>query len=631
MERRLVGDDEQAARSRSFTVSTGSARYGCAAAMPRIGRQARVARGRAIHLQHRGFTPRNTRTSTRAPAQRSRQTAKPGDVSREGQSPRSSRSTGEPCTWRGGTVSSTRAKPPERATYVAPQSDKDWLRSVQRALYARSEEQLDYVFRKLWGFVTDPRNLRIALARVASNRGARTSGVDGKTVRMVLQREGADVFVSELRAELRSGRYRPNAARRVLIPKAGQPGKFRPLGIPTVRDRVVQAAMKNVLEPVFEADFFPVSYGFRPGKSAHAALEHLRLLLRPKERGSKDDRQLPYQWAIEGDIKGCFDNISHHGLMNRVRLRISDPKVNRLVVAFLKAGVLADLQRYRTEAGTPQGGILSPLLANIALSAIEERYARHAWPRRIPTARRDATTTARRAQHARTYDRRHGKPVLFPIRYADDFIILVGAPLGASESARDDDAHQRALEERESLARSLKETLGLELSETKTLVTPVTSAMRFLGHHVRVRRHPAHGRLVSATVIPKDRSHRLRERIKSLFDGRTVSRPLGDRLRQLNFLVRGWCNFYRHAWGAKRVFAAIDHHAWHTVLRWLRKKHQKVAVRQLLRMYGDTRRRTITWREGPTALFRASSVAVAPFEMHQLRPPHFAAHGEPGA
>jgi group II intron reverse transcriptase/maturase len=311
------------------------------------------------------------------------------------------------------------AKPPEKAMYVAPRSDSDWLRSEQRKLYTRSEKDLDYVFRKLWGLVTDLRNLRVAFARVTSNRGARTSGVDGMTVRKVLKL-GADVFLSELRAELRSGQYKPSPVRRVQIPKPGQPGKFRPLGIPTVKDRVVQAAMKSILEPIFEADFYPVSYGFRPGKSAHGALAHLRLLLRPNELRAKDEVRLPYQWALEGDIKGCFDHIDHHALMEQVRLRVQDPKVNRLVVAFLKAGVLVQLEYQSTDEGTPQGGILSPLLANIALGVIESRYARHVWPRRIPAGRVNSRTPLGRAETARNYDRRHGRMVLFPIRYADD-------------------------------------------------------------------------------------------------------------------------------------------------------------------------------------------------------------------
>jgi RNA-directed DNA polymerase len=524
----------------------------------------------------------------------------------------------------------TASKPPGKATYVASRSDWDWLRNEQQKLYERSRDDLDYVFRKLWGLITDPRNLRVAVARVAANKGRRTAGVDGITVGKALRR-GVDDFVEKVRLELRSGAFRPSPARRVLIPKHGKPGAFRPLGIPTVKDRVVQAAMKNILEPIFEADFFPVSYGFRPGKSVHGALEHLRMLLRPKAEPQAQYR-LPYQWAIEGDIKGCFDNIDHHALMVRVRRRVNDPKACRLLVAFLKAGVLSEEQFARSDAGTPQGGILSPLLANIALSAIEERYARHAWPRRIPTTRRDAATTDKRAHRARSYDRRHGKPVVYPIRYADDFILLVSAPLGPHQHER---AREIALEEKASLAADLKEQLGLELSGDKTLVTPVTEPMTFLGHRVKVRRHPSHQRMVSTAVIPKERSWRLRERIKDLFQHRTVGESLQDRLRRLNPILRGWGNFYRHAWGAKKVFGAIDYYTWWTILRWLRKKHRRVSMRKLQARYRLPQKsgvRATKWRDGDKVLFAMSTIPVEPYRLAWERPPAFVIHrGEPGA
>ena len=212
------------------------------------------------------------------------------------------------------------SKPLGKAVYSAAQSDLGWVQNVQRKLYARSSKQPDYVFRELWGLVTDLRNLRAAVGRVARNRGARTAGVDGVTVRKVVLGQGVDAFTEQVRAELRSGLFRPSPVRRVMIPKPNQPGKYRPLGIPTVKDRVVQAALKNILEPIFEADFFPVSYGFRPGRAVHGAIEHLKKLLRPRGKV----RRLPYPWAVEGDIKGCFDNISHHGLMCRFRRRVVD-------------------------------------------------------------------------------------------------------------------------------------------------------------------------------------------------------------------------------------------------------------------------------------------------------------------
>ena len=276
----------------------------------------------------------------------------------------------------------------------------------------------------------DPRTLRCAFQRVARNRGSRTAGIDGVTVgKLVRKSGGGEVFVQILREELKASRFRPSPVRRVMIPKAGAPGKYRALGIPTVKDRVVQAALKSILEPIFEADFFPISYGFRPARGVHGALEHLRMLLRPRPirvNGGVEHR-LPYQWAIEGDIKGCFDHIGHHPLMSRLRRRIGDGKVTRLVLAFLKSGILSEEQFSRTDAGTPQGGILSPLLANIALSAIEERYERHVWPRRTSTDLTDPGRITRRANERRAADRRRGLPILVPVRYADDFILLVTA------------------------------------------------------------------------------------------------------------------------------------------------------------------------------------------------------------
>jgi group II intron reverse transcriptase/maturase len=514
--------------------------------------------------------------------------------------------------------------------YVASTSDKAWLLIEQRKLHERSRMDPDHVFCKLWGLVTDPRNLRNALARVAHNKGKRTPGVDGVTVRSLLSTEGAEAFIERLRTSLRSNEYRPSPARRALIPKVGQPGKFRPLGIPTVTDRVVQAALKNIMEPIFEADFSPVSFGFRLGRSAHGALEYIRMLLRPRDSNTEQDR-LPYQWAIEGDIKGCFDNIDHHALMVRVRRRIGDSKVSRLVLAFLKAGALAEDQFLRADGGTPQGGILSPLLANIALNAIEERYERHVWPRRTPTILTDPAAIRRRATGARATDRRRGRCVFMPVRYADDFIVFVSVPPGPTQWV---DAETAAHAEKDALAAALKDELTLELSESKTLVTSVMAPLRFLGHHVRVRHHPSHGRLVSSAVIPKERSHRLRERIKDIFRRSTIQSSLAERLRMLNPVLRGWCNFYRYAWGAKRVFGSIDHYVRWTIYRWLRKKHPDTPIKELLRQYGWRKpgRRGIKWRDGEVRPFELSRTRVQPFRLGWLKPPAFATtDGEPGA
>jgi len=210
-----------------------------------------------------------------------------------------------------------------------------------------------------------------------------------------------------------------------------------------------------------------------------------------------------------------------------------------------------------------------------------------------------------------------GLGVRFP--RATRLLILVGASPGPQQDER---ARAAALREKEALAMDLKERMGLELSETKTLVTPVTRPMRFLGHHVYVRPHPAHGRLVSTNVVPRDRSQRLREVIKDLFRRKWLGQTLEDRLRRLNPLLRGWGNYYRHAWGAKRVFARLDNYVWWTIFRWLKKRHPRVSMRRLFAQYG--KRNPSGWRDGGQTCFRMASLTVGQFKMGSLRSPCFA-------
>jgi group II intron reverse transcriptase/maturase len=503
--------------------------------------------------------------------------------------------------------------------YIVSADDRLWLQSVQRKLYARSQENPDYRFEELWGLVTDPRNIRIAFNRVSRNRGARTAGIDRITVRRIVQ-EGAEEYLVAIREELRNGSFHPSPVRRVLIPKAGKPGVFRPLGIPTVKDRVIQAAMKQIMEPIFEAGFYPTSYGFRPGRSVRGALAHLKTLLLPRGmKRWKTAETPPFQWAIEGDIKGCFDHIEHHPLMMRLRRRICDGKLNRLVFAFLKAGVMSEAQFIRSDSGSPQGGILSPLLSNVALSIIDERYERQVWPRggtsgskrgRPTQPLTDPTLITRRAFMNRASDRRRGLPVFMPIRYADDFVILVASPDNDPEKSR-----LMAEQEKSAVAEMLSSQMGLSLSPEKTLVTPVTSTLRFLGHHLRVRRHPFRRTLIPRLVIPKDRSQRLRRSIELIFDRSTITETLESRLKRVNPILRGWGNFYRHAWGAKRVFTGIDNYLWWTIKRWLHKKHPDTRMDDLAAQYGwhKPRQRALRWRDGKTVPVPLSSIRVAPY------------------
>ena len=449
-------------------------------------------------------------------------------------------------------------------------------------------------------------------------------------MRKIVQ-QGTDEYLAALRKELRGGSFHPNPVRRVLIPKAGKPGVYRPLGISTVKDRTIQAAMKQIMEPIFEAGFYPTSYGFRPGRSVRGALAHLKTLLLP--RGAKRwniAERPPFQWAIEGDIKSCFDNIGHHPLMMRVRRRIGDVKLNRLVLAFLKAGVMSETQFIRSDSGSPQGGILSPLLSNVALSIIDERYERQVYPRSETSGSKrgrpikpltDPALIAQRAKWNRASDKRRGLPVFMPMRYADDFVILVSSPDSDPERCR-----LLAEQEKSALAEMLETEMGLTLSPEKTLVTPVTSTLRFLGHHLRVRQHPRHRGLVPRLVIPKDRSQRLRRTIELIFDRSTLTETLESRLKRLNPILRGWGNFYRHAWGAKRVFTGIDHYVWWTIKRWLVKRHPDTKMDQIATQYGwhKPRQRALRWRDGNTVPVPLAAIRVVRYHPGSDPGPHYA-------
>ena len=407
------------------------------------------------------------------------------------------------------------------------QADKVWLFDIQRKLYVWSRNHPEQAWRDMWNWLTDPRNLRLAWRRVASNRGARSAGVDGLTVRRIQQRTGTDRFLDELRENLRNGSYRPSPVRRVLIPKRGKPGQFRPLGVPTVADRVVQAAILHLLEPIFEAEFYPVSYGFRPKRSCRDAVEHIRNAIRPPKKADQPRRlETPYQWVIEGDIKGCFDHIDHHSVMQRLRGRVADVKVCRLVRAFLKAGVLSEGAFVRTASGTPQGGILSPLLANVALSAIDQRYEKYIAPRR----RRDGKPYARPGDAVRVFrhhERRAGRPVFLPVRYADDFVVLVAG------------SEQHAQDEKEALAYHLHERLKLVLSPEKTHVTALTEGFEFLSHRVRLRWDERWG-YWPRVEIPKEAINDLRYRIKQMTNRGHLTMFLQDVIDALNPVLRGW-------------------------------------------------------------------------------------------
>jgi RNA-directed DNA polymerase len=331
--------------------------------------------------------------------------------------------------------------------WPSPDSAYFAVRRMQTKLHRWAGDDVSRRFGDLFNLVYDPAFLMHAWERVSTNKGSRTAGIDKTTTAMIETRVGVGVFLSRIRDSLKSGEFAPVEVRQVMIPK-GDTGKFRKLGIPTVADRVVQASLKAVLEPIFEADFKPCSYGFRPNRRAHDAIAEIHHF------GTRG-----YQWVLEADIKSCFDEISHTALMDRLRVRIKDKRVCALVKAFLKSGIFTELgDREESPTGTPQGGILSPLLANIALSALDDHFDRQ-WHHQMGTSGQRCTRT------------RHGQGNWRFIRYADDFVLMVSGDRHHAETLREQVAAVLA-------------PLGLRLAPDKTrtvhlaLLTELTTEFR---------------------------------------------------------------------------------------------------------------------------------------------------------
>ena len=454
---------------------------------------------------------------------------------------------------------------------------------MQRKLYRWTSAKPDKVFADLFNLVCDRRTLSAAWQRMARNRGSQTPGTDGMTRRKVEKRAGGvDAYLETIRIALRNGSYTPEPVRQRLIPKAGRQGAFRALGIPTLTDRLVQMALKLILEPIFEADFYPTSYGFRKGRSTHDALAKIQKCLHPTCGGPS-----VYTHVIEGDIKACFDAIDHHVLMNRLRLRISDRKVLRLVKSFLKAGVMVEGTVRHPVTGSPQGGTISPLLANVYLTALDERYGRWSGrPQERPQNEADR----------RFYDRSKGRPIFYMARYADDFVILVCGTRGQAEA------------EKQRLAAFLKTELRMDLSDEKTMITDVRDGFDFLGYRIaqtkaRIPAKNGHPRYVGNIFIPKSKLNDLRYKIKVMLKAIPTGRTLSYVIGRLNPLLTGWRNYYRYATLACRDFHRLDDWIRSRVYRWLRKKYRKASRRYLrYRFMGKTRRDRNRWCEGMAQL-----------------------------
>jgi group II intron reverse transcriptase/maturase len=398
-------------------------------------------------------------------------------------------------------------------------TEQDRVRELQRALYRAAKAEPGRRFHALYDKVYRRDVLERAWGQVRANRGA--AGIDRVTLAAVEQ-HGVDRLLDELAADLKDGSYRPLPARRVFIPKPGTVER-RPLSIPTVRDRIVQTALKMVIEPIFEADFEPCSFGFRPRRAAHDALQ---VLIDEAARGRR--------WVVETDIANCFEAIPHDRLMQAIEERIVDRQILKLLRVLLRAGVMEEGTVRRRISGTPQGGVVSPLLCNVFLHRLDRD-----WQTR-------------------------GCGVL--VRYADDLVVM----------CRTETEAQRAL----AALRTLLSELGLEPKQAKTRIVHLREGgegFDFLGfHHRYVRGRTRRSRHI--TFLARWPSHKAmqhaRDRIRELTARERLLLSVEDVVQDLNNFLRGWAGYFRYG-NSARPFDKIGTYALARLSLFVAKRHHK--------------------------------------------------------
>jgi len=403
---------------------------------------------------------------------------------------------------------------------ITPES----IRTLQRKLYRKAKQEPRFRFYALYDKVYRADILEHAYNLVRSNKGA--PGVDGVSFAGIEAEEGRERFLLKLAEELQNRTYRANAVRRVWIPKAD--GSKRPLGIPTIRDRVAQMAVKLVIEPIFEADFCETSYGFRPKRSAHDAADAVAEAL-----------LYGHRHVIDADLSKYFDTIPHAKLMATVAERVSDGAVLALIKEWLKAPVSEEDERggihmsggKGNRLGTPQGGVISPLLANLYLHLLDRFWKK--------------------------YDlaRRYGARI---VRYADDLVILC---------VKDTESSMKVL-------RSMLERLDLRLNEAKTKVVDATQEeFNFLGFSFELRLSRKSGKRYPHVEPSKKAVQRVKDICTEMTGRRLTLIPLPQLVKELSQRLRGWSGYF-HYRNCTKVFRQVRWHAEERVQTHLRKRHK---------------------------------------------------------
>lgn len=398
---------------------------------------------------------------------------------------------------------------------------KDKVRQLQRKLYQSAKQNNRRKFHALFDKVHRMDVLQVAWKRVRASKGA--GGIDQVTL-MDVEIYGVQRFLEEIAQTLQSGKYRPSPTKRVIIPKDN--GKERPLGLPTIRDKVVQMATKIVIEPIFEADFQDCSYGFRPKRSQHMALETVRKACNNKG-----------YWVVDADIKGYFDHIKHDKLLRLMEERLSDRRILKMIRQWLKAGVMVEGELMESDEGSPQGGVISPLLSNIYLN-----YMDKVWER-------------------------HGKHLGKLVRFADDCVIICKTKKDANHAMK--------------LVREIMRRLELELNDEKTKIVGLWEGKEgfyFLGMHHRSGKQYTDRGQVYYTMIQfpsKKAMKRMRESTKEILGKRgSLVNDIREMIERINPKIRGWRNYYGLK-TAEKWLRGIDWHILKWFTRWWNKKRQR--------------------------------------------------------